>query len=52
MGVHSVTEDIPRPAQIGMGGAFDGRRVTVVDEILTDEHNKIVPPMKPTDINA
>ncbi|KAL7278459.1 hypothetical protein ACG7TL_007457 [Trametes sanguinea] len=39
-----VTGDIPRPHQIGRGGAFDGRRVTVLDEILTDEANKIVPP--------
>ncbi|CDO69935.1 hypothetical protein BN946_scf184836.g9 [Trametes cinnabarina] len=39
-----VTDDIPRPHQIGRGGAFDGRRVTVLDEVLTDEANKIVPP--------
>ncbi|KAI8992771.1 hypothetical protein BD414DRAFT_482155 [Trametes punicea] len=39
-----VTEDVPRPHQFGRGGAFDGRRVTVLDEVLTDVPDKIVPP--------
>ncbi|KAI0669033.1 hypothetical protein C8Q78DRAFT_1080891 [Trametes maxima] len=43
-----VTEDIPRPhLPHGIRGDFDGRRVTVIDEVLTDEPNKIVPPRQP-----
>ncbi|KAI0705970.1 hypothetical protein C8T65DRAFT_577417 [Cerioporus squamosus] len=30
--------------QVGRGGAFDGRRVSELDEVLTDVPNKITPP--------
>ncbi|KAI0655720.1 hypothetical protein C8Q70DRAFT_936131 [Cubamyces menziesii] len=48
-----VKEDVARPHTIGRGGAFDGRRVTVLDEVLTDVANQIrppvsVPPLEPT----
>ncbi|KAI0702773.1 hypothetical protein C8Q76DRAFT_802360 [Earliella scabrosa] len=33
--------------QVGRGGAFDGRRVSVLDQVLTDEPNRIVPPVLP-----
>ena len=33
--------------QVGRGGAFDARRVAHLDEVFTDEPNKIVPPLLP-----
>ena len=33
--------------QVGLGGAFDARRVTNLNEVFTDTQNKIVPPFVP-----
>ncbi|PIL26224.1 hypothetical protein GSI_11979 [Ganoderma sinense ZZ0214-1] len=33
--------------QVGRGGAFDARRVTNLNEVFTDQQNKIVPPFLP-----
>lgn len=45
--VHSVTKDVsPPPNPLGVrGGAFDGRRATVIDEVFTETANKITPPV-------
>ncbi|OJT11104.1 hypothetical protein TRAPUB_12388 [Trametes pubescens] len=42
-----VTKDVlPPPNPIGVrGGAFDGRRATVIDEVFTETANKITPPV-------
>lgn len=42
---NSVKEDVARPRTIGRGGAFDGRRVTVLNEVLTDVANPNRPPV-------
>ena len=38
--------------QIGRGGAFDARRAMVLDEVLTDVQNPIVPPTLPPTATA
>ncbi|KAI0819818.1 hypothetical protein BC628DRAFT_1423461 [Trametes gibbosa] len=38
-----VKDDVPRPHQIGHGGAFDGRRATVIDEVFTEALNSALP---------
>ncbi|KAL1938302.1 hypothetical protein VTO73DRAFT_11753 [Trametes versicolor] len=42
-----VTKDVsPPPNPTGVrGGAFDGRRATVIDEVFTETANKITPPV-------
>ena len=46
--LHSVIQDPTlHHHQVGHGGAFDARRVSSLDEVFTDEPNKIVPPGLP-----